>query len=159
MGRVAAGAGFPSSGRTGSGEIAEQRCRRGSARPERTRNVRNGKSDEETACHGGRRRSGSDDRGPPGSAAASASAWCQSSYLVYKYWKSDGSIGSWSKNCSGDYSLNSKGYKLEPGGWSGYIDYSDGTWDYFCDFQNKWLGKRVVKITMAAAKIEYCVNK
>lgn len=95
----------------------------------------------------------------PAPAGASTSALCQSSYLVYKYWKSDGSIGSWSRNCSGDYSLNSKGYKLEPGGWSGYIDYSDGTWDYFCDFQNKWLGKRVVKITMAAAKIEYCINR
>ncbi|MEU8325971.1 hypothetical protein AB0C33_47050 [Nonomuraea sp. NPDC048881] len=94
----------------------------------------------------------------PGPAAASASAWCQSSYLVYKYWKSDGTIGRWSQNCAGDHSLNSKGYKLEPGGWSGYIDYSDGTWDYFCDFQDKWLGKRVVNITMAAAKIEYCVK-
>ncbi|MEU8110496.1 hypothetical protein AB0C18_43015 [Nonomuraea muscovyensis] len=89
---------------------------------------------------------------------SSSAALCQSSYLVYKYWKSDNTIGTWRKNCSGDYPLNSLGYKLEPGGWSGYIDYSDGSWDYFCDFRNKWLSKRVVKITMSPAKIEYCFS-
>ncbi|WP_030916640.1 hypothetical protein [Streptosporangium amethystogenes] len=91
------------------------------------------------------------------SSSAASAAGCQSSQLVYKYWKTDTSIGTWSRNCSGDYPLNSLGYKLEPGGWSGYIDYSDGSWDYFCDFKDKWLSKRVVKIQMSAMKIGYCI--
>jgi len=94
---------------------------------------------------------------PAPATASSTALGCQTTTLVYKYWKADNTIGTWKKNCSGDYPLNSLGYKLEPGGWSGYIDYSDGSFDYFCDYQNKWLSKRVINITLSAAKIGYCI--
>ncbi|MEU3553955.1 hypothetical protein [Streptomyces fragilis] len=98
----------------------------------------------------------------PASASASPQSvqLCQDSgaALKYKYYTSSGTIATWSKTCSGSYSLNSGGYSIYAGGWSGYVYFSDGTSSDFCDGETRYLGgRRVVKIYMAAAKIEECV--
>ncbi|MEU1464474.1 hypothetical protein ABZ467_27985 [Streptomyces sp. NPDC005727] len=103
--------------------------------------------------------------GVPGAASAAqqgATQICQlpAATLHYKYYTSSGTIADWSKNCSGSYSLNSSGYSIQAGGWSGYVYFSDGTSSDFCDGQTRYLGgRRVIRIYMAEAKIEECVRR
>jgi hypothetical protein len=94
---------------------------------------------------------------PAASASTNSAQLCQgaSAALYYDYYKSDGTIATWSKTCSGDYSLNSRGYYLDPGGWSGYI-WIDGAKYYFCDWQDGSISGRVTRIQMAASKIAEC---
>ncbi|MFE7753424.1 hypothetical protein [Streptomyces sp. NPDC057428] len=100
--------------------------------------------------------------GIPASAAASpqTAQKCQSSSaaLKYNYYTSSGSIATWSKTCSGTYSLNSSGYSINANGWSGYVYFSDGAVSNFCDGETRYLGgRRVVKILMSAETIEPCL--
>ncbi len=84
---------------------------------------------------------------------------CQASSaaLHYYYYTSSGSIADWSKTCSGYCSLNSRGYWIDAGGWSGYVDFSDGSWTYFCNNESLYLNQlRVVGIEMSPTKISYC---
>ncbi|MBC6462729.1 hypothetical protein [Actinomadura sp. HBU206391] len=95
----------------------------------------------------------------PGTASASESKvlGCQSSTFQYTYLNPNNSTSTWHTQCSGTYSFNSRGYWLLPGGWSGYITFSGGAREHFCDFGDKWLNYRVVvQITVAATKIPEC---
>ncbi|MDW3846786.1 hypothetical protein NMK34_09220 [Micromonospora sp. BRA006-A] len=66
--------------------------------------------------------------------AGPAYAGCQSISLHYRYYSGD-TIKDWFRNCSGSYSLNSKGFYLYPGPWSGYVRFASG-YDYpFCDWE------------------------
>lgn len=78
--------------------------------------------------------------------------------LVYYYYTTAGPIAPWGpKICSGYYTLNSDGHRVEPGDWSGYVDFKDGTWTWFCDRTTKYLNrKRVVGIEMSPTKISQC---
>ncbi|MFC3499860.1 hypothetical protein ACFOOK_02555 [Micromonospora krabiensis] len=90
----------------------------------------------------------------PSVASASASAVmadCQaaSAALRYRFYQSDGSIGSRTYDCSGDKSLNSRGYDLRAGGWSGIIYGTSGPITFFCDGETLPLnGQRVTGIWM-----------
>lgn len=94
------------------------------------------------------------------SASQSSVLGCQpaSATLRYLYYKSDGSLGVWTKNCSGYHDLNSRGYRLEAGGWSGYIHFNNNTNKRFCDWQIVDLTSypRVIAIEMRATKTAGC---
>ncbi|GAA4232102.1 invasion protein IalB [Streptosporangium album] len=93
------------------------------------------------------------------SASQSSALGCQgaSATLHYYYYTSSGSIGDWTKNCSGSYSLNSAGFRLYSGGWSGYISFNDSTTKRFCDWQDIPLNKkRVTGIYLSATRASWC---
>lgn len=93
--------------------------------------------------------------------ASPASAGCGTNpkaALEYYYYNSDGiSMGVWTRNCSGDYPLNSRGDQLYAHGWSGIVVFSDTTTQGFCDSESYGLGgKRVTRIIMSANKVTHC---
>ncbi|MFJ8196548.1 hypothetical protein [Streptomyces sp. NPDC096152] len=55
-------------------------------------------------------------------------------------------------------SLNSRGYRLFAGGWSGYVSHTDGSNTYFCDWQSKDLSTkaRVDGIYLSSTKASWC---
>ena len=92
-----------------------------------------------------------------------AYAGCQSVSLWYRYYSGD-LIKDWFRNCSGSYPLNSKGFYLSPGPWSGYVRFASG-YDYpFCDneevdleFVSKYFAAGNVKnIYMSPVKSPVC---
>jgi hypothetical protein len=97
----------------------------------------------------------------PSGAAANDIQGCQGAgaELSYIYYSPSGSntLRSWVKNCSKRYSLNSEGYSLRSGGWSGYITFANGDTDYFCnDWHVPLSRQRVVEIVMASDRIYEC---
>ncbi|MFF0768006.1 hypothetical protein ACFYUK_03860 [Nonomuraea wenchangensis] len=94
--------------------------------------------------------------------ASQAAAICNpdsSKALQYDYYNSGsgGTVLSKWYNCTGSHSQTTYGYRIRPGGYSGYVYYSNGGSDYFCDYRDIYLGaKKVSRIYMAAAKIEEC---
>ena len=93
------------------------------------------------------------------SAAQSAAACSPDSRLQYYYYNSGsgGTVLSKWYNCTGSHSQSTYGYRIKPGGYSGYVYYSNGGSDYFCDYRDIYLGaKKVSRIYMAPAKIEEC---
>jgi hypothetical protein len=99
----------------------------------------------------------------PSAASASAAATqssvlgCQpaSATLQYLYRTSSGGTGVWTRNCSGNYTLNSQGIRLEAGGWSGYVRFNNGTSLKFCDWNviNLSNRPRVIRIDMAVTSV------
>ncbi|MEV4536453.1 hypothetical protein AB0J82_21955 [Asanoa sp. NPDC049518] len=98
----------------------------------------------------------------PATAGSGKNRGCQgpSAELVYVYYSPSNSntVATWKRNCSDIYSLNSQGRYLHSGGWSGYITFSTGETDYFCDgWSNIPLYRqRVVEIEMASSRIWEC---
>lgn len=95
----------------------------------------------------------------PATASASevGALGCGASYLNY-YYEANGSTKVWSKNCSGQWPMNSFGVKLVTNGWSGYVRFSDSSKTYFCDWETIYLHMKpkVVEIFMAANKAAWC---
>lgn len=85
---------------------------------------------------------------------------CQaaSATLHYYYYTTDGAIGDWTKNCSGTYSLNSRGFQLWTAGWAGYVQHDGGTRTYFCDWQHKNLVSepKVTGMYLAETRPSWC---
>lgn len=97
-------------------------------------------------------------------AASPAYAGCQTTVLQYRYYTSSGGIGLWTRSCSNTYSLNSYGYELKAGGWSGTVTFANGNKIEFCDFETWDLtGMRpaghVVQIWMSATKTDECKRR
>ncbi|MFI6986912.1 hypothetical protein [Nonomuraea wenchangensis] len=93
------------------------------------------------------------------SASQSAAVCSPDSRLQYDYYNSGsgGTVVSKWYNCTGSHSQSTYGYRIKPGGYSGYVYYSNGGSDYFCDYRDIYLGaKKVSRIYMAPAKIEEC---
>ncbi|MEV4169132.1 hypothetical protein [Nonomuraea sp. NPDC049709] len=85
---------------------------------------------------------------------------CQTSWLEYDYRTSSGGRATWSRNCSGSYGLNSLGYELRAGGWSGQVLFSNGANVDFCDWDVIPLERyRVTHIYISATKTTYCKNR
>ncbi|MFE3635044.1 hypothetical protein [Streptomyces sp. NPDC059168] len=94
----------------------------------------------------------------PGTAAAAPQAVCAPNYLHYKYYTSSGTIADWSRHCEGSYSLNSGGYSIRAGEWSGYVYFKDGTSSNFCQGETRYLGgRRVIRIYMVHDTVEPCL--
>ena len=94
----------------------------------------------------------------PSTALASTAAvtGCQdgATPLVYLYYSSNGEeILPWAKDCSGDYGLNSRGYSIHAGAWSGHY-WADGAKIQFCNGQSFPLYyARITRIMISATKI------
>lgn len=95
-----------------------------------------------------------------GASASQAAGICNpnpSVALTYYYYTTGGTVLNKKYNCTGNHTVNSDGFSIKPGGYSGYVYFKDGSDDYFCDWEQIYLGsKRVVKIHMAEARIEDC---
>lgn len=97
-----------------------------------------------------------------GPAASFEAQSCQSESraLWYYYWNSARTeILDWHRLCSGGYSLNSKGYGLSTGSWSGFVKFADGGRLLFCPwedwtFDSSW--PNVVRIEISASHSSHC---
>lgn len=92
----------------------------------------------------------------PASAASGdvAAMGCQTTSAVLTYT----SGGTWSRNCSGTYSIGRSATRFSAGGWSGYVTYPawpDGHRE-FCDFQSFSIGSTVTSVTLYATKAPWC---
>jgi hypothetical protein len=77
--------------------------------------------------------------------------------LHYTYYTSSGTRAIWSKTCSGVYPLNSRGYMLDAGGWSGYMFFAAEPPLRFCNQISYWLpNDRVVGIVMNTTRLPEC---
>lgn len=90
-----------------------------------------------------------------------AFAGCQTTVLQYTYYTSSGGLDLWTRSCSGTYSLNSYGYSLKTGGWSGTVKFANGTKILFCDWEDWDLTAfrpygHVVQIVMNVTKASWC---
>lgn len=102
--------------------------------------------------------------------SGAAYAGCQSSGLSYRYYKSSDpyaqamGTGYWGRDCSGTYSLNSRGDWLTTGNWSGTVTFASGYIMKFCDGQNHDLYTiqqvfrygNVRNITMYSTRASWC---
>ncbi|MBG6067015.1 hypothetical protein IW248_003302 [Micromonospora ureilytica] len=102
---------------------------------------------------------------PAASAAPAASFEAQSCQsesraLHYYYWNSARTeILDWSRLCSGGYNLNSKGYGLSTGSWSGVVKFADGGILPFCPWQDRPFSSswpNVIRIEISASHASHC---
>ncbi|MDG4810541.1 hypothetical protein O7634_27620 [Micromonospora sp. WMMD1120] len=95
---------------------------------------------------------------PANASAAADNCNYNAAGMKYFYYSTSGPVVQWpTKYCYGEYNVNSDGHRIEPGDWSGWVDFRDGSWTYFCDRKTTWLGgKRVIKIEMSPTKIPLC---
>ncbi|WP_159000898.1 hypothetical protein [Streptomyces sp. SBT349] len=77
--------------------------------------------------------------------------------LYYWFYTSSGALDYRMYDCSGNKGLNSDGYAVDAGSWSGYVRFSGGSWTWFCDNEVLYLeGRRVVRLDIAASRITEC---
>ncbi|MFF3755417.1 hypothetical protein ACFYYH_34125 [Streptomyces sp. NPDC002018] len=77
--------------------------------------------------------------------------------MYYWFYTSSGDLDYRLFDCARRHNLNSRGYALDVGAWSGYVHFADGRRAYFCD---GWLldlnGRHVVGVEMAETRIPEC---